>query len=518
MKAIYKHVLFPLLPLLAAGLLAFEFTPLHTLAAPASAKPEPKLIIEEAPINRDAKAPISFAPVIKKVVPSVVNIYSTTIVHERPGRSPLFNDPFFRRFFGEPDQQQALPRTRKEESLGSGVIVSPDGYILTANHVVEGAQSVKVGLPNGEREIDAKVIGTDPPTDIAVLKIEPRKNLAPVTIADSDKLEVGDMVLAIGNPFDVGQTVTMGIVSGLGRGGFGITGYEDFIQTDAAINPGNSGGALVDAEGRLIGINTAILSGSGGFQGVGFAVPVNMARYVMDRLITTGKVLRGYLGINIQEVTPDLATQFNLPEDSRGVLVGGVSPNSPAAKAGVEDGDVIIAVNGKKVRDPRNLQLVIAQTPPETRVNLQVLRGEPGHKPIEKSLTATLGQLPQEAIAAMGGSSVPSKQEQQKQDVLDGVEVTDIDAAARRELDLPRSLHGALITSVAPDSPSAEAGLRQGDVIIEINRQPVKNAEQAVKLSDSVKGNHVLLRVWSAGAGGGPGGTHYVVVQNGKGQ
>ncbi len=246
-----------------------------------------ELTIQDTPINRDLKAATSVAPVVKKVAPSVVNIYSTVTVQERP--NPLFNDPFFRRFFGGEYGGQTQPRTRREQSLGSGVIVSPDGYILTANHVVEGADKVKVALASGEKEFDAKIIGTDPATDTAVLKVD-GKNLPAITIADSDKLEVGDVVLAVGNPFGVGQTVTMGIVSALGRGGFGINNYENFIQTDAAINPGNSGGPLVDAEGRLVGINTWIISRSGGFQGLGFAVPINMARYVMERLISDGKV------------------------------------------------------------------------------------------------------------------------------------------------------------------------------------------------------------------------------------
>ena len=261
---------------------------------PAKANPAPKLNIQDTPINRSLKAATSVAPVIKKVAPSVVNIYSTVTIRERP--NPLFSDPFFRRFFGEDSGDQTQPRTHREQSLGSGVIVSPDGYILTANHVVEGADKVKVALASGEKEFDAKVIGTDPATDTAVLKVD-GKNLPAITIADSDKLEVGDVVLAIGNPFGVGQTVTMGIVSALGRGGFGINNYENFIQTDAAINLGNSGGPLVDAEGRLVGINTWIISRSGGSQGLGFAVPINMARYAMERLISEGKVTRGYLGL-----------------------------------------------------------------------------------------------------------------------------------------------------------------------------------------------------------------------------
>src|SRR2546425_736164 len=240
--------------------------------------------------------------------------------------SPLFDDPFFRQFFG-PSGHENVPRERREQALGSGVIISEDGYILTNNHVVDGADEIKVVLADDKKEFDAKVIGTDPQTDIAVIKVE-GKNLHAITITDSDKLEVGDVVLAIGNPFGVGQTVTAGIVSAKGRGGMGIVDYEDFIQTDASINPGNSGGALVDAEGRLIGINTAILSRSGGNQGIGFAVPINLARYVMERIVANGKVIRGYLGATIQPQTPDQAKDIKLPEKT-GALVDVVTHGSP---------------------------------------------------------------------------------------------------------------------------------------------------------------------------------------------
>jgi serine protease Do len=435
-------------------------------------------------------------------------------IHERTSQNPMFNDPLLRRFFGEQFGSSA-PRDHKAEGLGSGVIVSSDGYILTANHVVEGADTVKVALADGEREFEAKVVGTDPPTDVAVLRIDAKKPLPAVTLGDSDKLEVGDMVLALGNPFAVGQTVTLGIISALRRGGFDISGYEDFIQTDAAINPGNSGGALVDVEGRLVGINTAILSRSGGFQGVGFAVPINMARYVMDRLITSGRVARGYLGISIQALTSELAKEFNLPDESSGVLVGGVSANSAASKAGVLDGDVILELNGKKVPDPRTLQLLVAQSAPGTKVSLKILRGETGTKPIEKTLTATLADLPQEALAGRHRGNAPEEGSQQAPDALDGVEVTDMDAAARRQLNIPRTITGALVVNVDPDSNAAQAGLAQGDVITEIDRQRVRNADDAVTLTQKVKGDRLLLRVWSR-SGPGAGGTRYLVVESSK--
>jgi serine protease Do len=480
-----------------------------SLLGPASASartnPAPKLTIQDTPISRDLKAATSVAPVVKKVAPSVVNIYSTMTVSERPNQ--LFDDPFFRRFFGEEFGSRTQPRTRREQSLGSGVIISSDGYILTANHVVEGADKVKVALASGEKEFDAKVIGTDPPTDTAVLKVD-GKNLPAITIADSDKLEVGDVVLAIGNPFGVGQTVTMGIVSALGRGGFGINNYENFIQTDAAINPGNSGGPLVDAEGRLVGINTWIISRSGGFQGLGFAVPINMARYVMERLISDGKVSRGYLGLWLQpDMTPELAKQFNLP-DMNGALVTTVDPDSPGAKAGFKEGDFVIEFNEQKVKDMRQLRLVVSQTAPGKKVTVKIFRDGK-----EKTLTAILGEMPKEVLAG-SGQEQPGERGQSKTDALDGVEVTDLDAQARSEANVPSNVRGALVTNVDQDSNAAEAGLRAGDVIIQINRQPVHTADEAVAASEKAKGDRILLRIWRGGEGRG--GMLFLSVDNTK--
>jgi serine protease Do len=471
--------------------------------------PPATLNIQDRPLDSSRKG-LSFAPVVKKVAPSVVNIYSTMTV--RQSSSGVFDDPLLRRFFGEDSGRR--PREHKAQSLGSGVLVSPEGYILTANHVVESADSVKVAFGSGEKELEARVIGTDPLTDVAVLKIEPRKDLVPVPLTDSDKLEVGDVVLAVGNPFGLGQTVTSGIISGLGRANLGIAGYENFIQTDAAINPGNSGGALVDAEGRLVGINTAILSRTGGNMGVGFAVPVNMARFVMERLIASGKVTRGFLGVGIQPLTSDLAKEFHLPDESSGVLVSEVTPNSAAAKAGLQDGDVIIELNGKKMTDPSNLSLTVAQIPPGSKVSLRVLRGETGRKPSEKTVTAILGELPTNELTSTEKN--PGKPNQKSgNDVLEGVEVADINASTRRHFDIPRTLRtGAVISSVDQDSTAAEAGIQEGDIVLEINHQPVHSADEAVTLSEKVKGDHVLLRVWSRAGGGSTGRTRYVLVQN----
>jgi serine protease Do len=333
-------------------------------------------------------------------------------------------------------------------------------------------------------------------------------------MTDSDKLEVGDVVLAIGNPFGVGQSVTRGVVSGTGRGGFGVTDYEDFIQTDAAINRGNSGGALVDAEGRLVGINTWIISGSGGNQGIGFAVPANMARGVMDQLIKTGKVTRGMLGVIIGELTPDLARHFGLPEDSGGALVADVQSGTPAEKAGLKPGDAIVEFDGKKVMDQRNLRLMASQTPPGTKVSIKLLRSEPGKKPVEKNVSLTLTELKPEEIASarQRGGSFGNRSEAGT-DVLDGVEVTDLDPRIRRQFGVPTRIEGALVSNLDPDSSAANARppLREGDVIVEINRQPVLNADDAVELSNKAKGDSILLRVWSRDAG-----MHYVSVAREK--
>src|SRR5256885_16170393 len=346
-------------------------------------RPTVSVVVNDAPLERQTKFTSSSSPVGKKVAPSVVNVFTTkTVRNPMPEITPFFDDPFFRQFFGQPfgdNEGRRQPRTFKERSLGSGVIVTKDGYILTNNHVVDGADEIKVARDKDKRQFTAKVIGRDPRTDIAVLKID-AKDLPFITFADSDKLEVGDVVLALGNPFGIGQTVTMGIVSATGRGGMGIEDYEDFIQTDAAINPGNSGGALVDAEGRLIGLNTAILSRSGGSQGVGFAIPANLARSVMDQLIEKGKVERGFLGVGIQDLTPELARQFNVPDNASGALVGEVTEKSAAAEAGLKSGDVITELNGTPVKDSRNLRLMVGRLAPGDKVAGEGLPRREGKK------------------------------------------------------------------------------------------------------------------------------------------
>jgi serine protease Do len=474
-------------------------------AAPAR-KAAVTLAVDERAINREGKTLTSFSPVVKKVAPSVVRVFtSTKPKYSSTQEVPGFDNPFFRRFFGD-EMEEGMPgapnrrrgfRPPAQHGMGSGVIVTKDGYILTNNHVVDNADEVKVALQDG-REFVAKVIGKDPKTDVAVVKIEAR-DVPYALVADSDKIEVGDLVLAIGNPFGIGQTVTMGMVSATGRANVGVD-YEDFIQTDAAINPGNSGGALVDAEGRLIGINTAILSRSGGNQGIGFAIPVNLAKDVMEKLVQDGKVTRGYVGLMIQDITAGLARQFKLT-DNRGALVGDVVAKGPADKAGVKTGDVVMEYAGKPVRDSRQFRLQVARTKPGEKVPVKVLRDGS-----TKTLEVTIQELP--------GTEGVAKADREATDTgtLNGVEVANVDAEARRRFNLPENVRGAVVSSIEPDSAAAEAGLRVGDVILEINRQAVKNADEAVRLTEHPKDKTTLLRVWSNG------GTRFVVVdeENGK--
>jgi len=349
----------------------------------------PETNIDDTPLPRDSHPTTSYAPIIKKVSPSVVNIYTS---------KTLRLDPAVRQYLREMYGFDRVPSERRQQSLGSGIIVSQDGYILTNNHVVEGADEVKVALPDEKTVYDATVVGTDPQTDIAVVKVA-AENLPSITFADSGKIEVGDVTLAIGDPFGVGQTVTMGIVSAKDRGGIGITNYEDFIQTDASINPGNSGGALVDAEGRLVGINTAILSRTGGNQGIGFAVPVNLARYVMERIVVDGKVTRGYLGVKIQPITSDIAKQSKLSQPV-GALIAEVTPGSPGEQAGLKPGDIVTELDGKSVTDSRQLQLMIAEKPPGSRVSMKIVRDGK-----EQTLTVQLGELPTQMASQLSESN-----------------------------------------------------------------------------------------------------------------
>jgi serine protease Do len=377
------------------------------------------------------------------------------------------------------------------------VIVSSDGYILTANHVVSGADEIMVGLGVELRKYKANKVGTDPGTDVALLKIDD-KNLPSIAFADSDKARAGDIVLAIGNPFGLRQTVTMGIISAVGRGGIGIVDYENFIQTDAAINMGNSGGALVDTAGRLLGINSAIFSRSGGNQGIGFAIPANLAREVMQSLREKGRVVRGYIGASVQALTPELADAMKLKGQPTGALVGEVTPKSPSEKAGMKTGDVITAVNGKKITDARELRLMIGSMAPGTKVQLEVNReGQ------SKIINVELAEMPA-GQAAEGAEATPEESAQpEKTTVFGGVAVADITDDIRTALNLSKDIKGAVIAEIDADSPAAKAGLREGDVIQEVNKQPVKSARDLVAVSKKLTPNEkILIRVWSQGRSG----------------
>ena len=451
-----------------------------------------------AAVTPVAQSPLqtSLAPVVQKVMPSVVNVFSSKKVRNDRVLEPFFfDDPFFRRFFGDDFNGRPVSRERQERSLGSGVIVSPDGYILTNNHVVDDATDVKVSLSD-KREFTARVVGKDSKTDLAVLKID-QSGLPVVGLADSTKVQVGDIVLAIGNPFGVGQTVTMGVVSATGRGGLGIEEYEDFIQTDAAINPGNSGGALINAQGELIGINTAILSRSGGNQGIGFAVPVNLAKNIMDQIIHGGKVTRAFLGVMIQPVTPDIAKAFKLGK-SEGALISDVSPGSPAERAGLKAGDVILKVDGEMVADSRSLQLLIGQMKPGRTVRLSVNRDG-----ADRDYTVTLGEQP--ADKTDSGSSRDGSAADR---VLDGVSVETLTPELAREFDIARNLKGVLVQRVDPGSGAAEAGLERGDVILEVNRRPVTTVEQLNRYINESNSDSTILFVNRDGR------TRYVVISS----
>ncbi len=424
----------------------------------------------------------ALAEVSEVVRPAVVNISTTTMIpaEENPF-GDMFNDPFFRRFFGDQFNHPGLNRKQKSSALGSGVIVSDKGYILTNSHMVKGADEIKIVLYD-KREFKGTIVGTDAKTDLAVVKIDAR-DLPTVKIGSSSALKTGDVVLAIGNPFGLNQTITMGIVSAVGRSHIGLADFEDFIQTDAAINPGNSGGALVNTNGELIGINTAIFSTSGGYMGIGFAIPSDMATSVMDSILKHGKVIRGWLGVSIQDLSPDLAKSFNITEQT-GALVSGVMEGSPADKAGLKRGDLILELDGKTVADSTSLRNMVSALSPGTKIGIKIMRDGK-----QQSLTATLGELKEKAAV----------KKTEYKNVLNGITVQDLTASLRDKLELPESMSGVVVTDVAPDSPS-HGLLQADDVIQEVNRRNIKNTqeyEQAVSKIGEKDG--VLLLVYRRG-------------------
>ncbi len=436
-----------------------------------------------------------FSAVIKPALPAVVNIRTSKMVKSQGNQaSPFFNDPMFRQFFGD-QFGGGKPHAEREQALGSGVIVTADGTILTNNHVIDGASDIKVYLSD-KREFKAKLVGADPKTDIAVLKIE-ASGLPTLPLGDSSQLNVGDLIFAIGDPFGIGETATMGIVSATGRGQLGIEDYENFIQTDAAINPGNSGGAMIDIHGNLVGINTAILShGSGGNEGVGFAIPMSMAKPVMDQILSHGKVVRGYLGVHIQDLTPEIAKAFNFNQ-SGGVLIGDVSSDTPASRAGLKKGDVVVKLNGQAVNDANDLRLHISQMAPGTTVKLDIWRDG---KLQDYSLT--LGELPEKTEAAENSGS-------ESGGGLEGMEVQELTPEIAQQLNLGPGTHGVVVTSVDPSSPAAAAqpAIGRGDVIQEINHKPIKNLSDYRQAIAAAGNQPVLLLVNHGGV------TGYSVVQ-----
>ena len=464
--------------LVAASSLMFQSV--RTVYAAGAEKSSPlKLSVDATPAKTDLQIRATFAPVVKKVAPAVVNVFTTTTVRRNQDSDTFLNDPLFRQFF----QGRPSVGPQKQQGLGSGAIVSEDGYIVTNNHVVEGADQIKVGLSDG-RVFTARVVGTDPDTEVALLKIS-ATGLPVLKLADSDQAQVGDLVLALGNPFGIGQSVTMGMISATGRG-VGLD-YEDFIQTDAAINPGNSGGPLVDVDGRLIGVNTMIVSRSGGNQGIGFAIPSNLAVSVMKSIVENGRVVRGLLGVGIQDLTPALAEQLGVKNVSDGVVVTEVNADSAAEKAGIEVADVFVEFAGKPVKDAGHLKLLVSEAAPGKATQAKIVRkGETKTitvTPIERGSTEPVTRIERRAPAA--------------QEHLAGVTLGNISRQMRTRFNIPNNVTGAIVTDIDSDSVAYEANLRIGDVIQEINQKPIRNAPEAVTLTDKLTQDRFLLRVWS---------------------
>lgn len=395
----------------------------------------------------------AMAEVVQAVRPSVVNIYTTKKI-KRPGIPFPFDDPFFRKFFDEEFSELLKPREYTQTSLGSGVIVDSAGYILTNYHVIKGADEIKVKLFD-KRVFDGKVMGYDAKTDLAVIKIK-AEGLRPIRWGDSDKLKVGETVIAIGNPYGLSLTVTSGIVSATGRANVGIADYEDFIQTDAAINPGNSGGPLVNVRGELVGINTAIFSTTGGYQGIGFAIPSNMAKIVMENLIKHKKVVRGWLGITVQDVDPDLAKASKMKE-VKGAVITDVEENSPAKKAKLQRKDIIISYDGKEVEDSAHLRNLVVNTPPGKTVNMEIIRDGKSY-----TVPVTIEEQPPE----MKLSATES--------LLGGIYVENLTNKLKSEYNIPKKINGVLVKHVEPDC-AAYGVLAKGDVIMEINNEKINS-------------------------------------------
>jgi serine protease Do len=466
------------LALLGIGILAVSggcaksgSSQIHPEIAPETGgAPAPVSVVQNPALTRPGAE--SIADITERVLPSVVNI-SMTKVTKMSG-----SGMGFLHFFG----QQGQEGDRREQGMGSGVIVSRDGYVLTNNHVVADAQEIKV-TTSDRHNYDATVVGTDPKSDLAVIKIKGDvTNLTPVEFGDSARLRLGDIVLAIGNPFGVGQTVTMGIVSAKGRSDLGIETYEDFIQTDAAINPGNSGGALINGEGKLVGINTAILSRSGGYQGIGFAIPSNMASPIMDSLKKSGKVVRGWLGVAIQDVDQELADAMKLPS-ATGILLSDVKPGTPAARAGLARGDVILKVDGRVVDTSGQFRNMIAAAGAKHKAHLDLVRdGKAVASDVE------LGEMPE------ADTTVASTPGAAQGGALDGIVLENLNPQNRSNFEIDDSVRqGVVIVRLDPQSNAARAGLRPGDVVLEVNRTRVDSPQKFQDLYSKSKSRVLLL-------------------------
>jgi len=452
------------------------------LSEPGSAYAKDKVISQES-AKLLGKLSDALAEVAEIARPSVVNISTTTTVSmENHPYGDFFNDPFFRYFFGDQFDHRGQKRKFKSSALGSGVIVSENGYILTNNHVVKGADEIKVILYD-KREFKGTIVGTDSRTDLAVIKID-AKDLPVIRIGESGKLKTGDVVLAIGNPFGLNQTITMGIVSAVGRSNIGLADFEDFIQTDAAINPGNSGGALVNTNGELVGINTAIFSTSGGYMGIGFAIPSDMAKSVMESIIKHGKVIRGWLGVSIQNLTPDLSKSLGIKE-TEGALISGVEKDSPADKAGLKRGDLIIQFNGKKVEDSTALRNMVSGSAPGNKAEIKIIRDQK-----ELALTAILGEFQEKKI----------EKEIEYNNVLKGITVQELTPSLRDKMGIPENVNGVIIANISEDSPAQEH-LQANDVILEVNRRAITNIRDYEQIVSKIgEKDSALLLIYRDGA------------------
>lgn len=419
----------------------------------------------------------AFSEIAGAVSPAVVNISTTKVVKRDP--APFSDDPFFDLF--RPFNDFGTPKKWKERSLGSGVVVSADGYIITNNHVVEKADEIKVTLVD-KRAFKGRIVGADPKADIAIIRID-ANNLPVLKWGDSEKLQVGEFVLAIGSPYGLNNTVTMGIISAVGRANVGIADYEDFIQTDAAINPGNSGGPLVNIRGELIGINTAIFSRTGGYQGIGFAVPSNMVRLVMDQLLQNGKVTRGWIGVTIQELTPELAQEFGLKRTG-GALISDVAKDSPAARAGVMRGDIVIEFNGKEVKDVSSLRNMVAQSKTGTQITMKILRGG-------REFLVKIGilELPREVAEAVPERSSDDPEAK----VLTGLSVMDLSKEIVKQLGFSKDEKGVVVVKVEPGSSADEAEIKKGDIIKEMNKKEITGLEDFNRTAAKIKKNESVL-------------------------